>query len=303
MQSAFQVSEEKRSTKDDALSVISTLVNDKRCHHQHQLEETPLMLAVSQPYSEYQRCILGAILHGKHFSECTHCKPICDSRTGDTVLHVACNNGKLKLVQWLIDYEKYDLLCQNNERDIPLHVACHHLQVKIVEFLIRNDNDQQLNFRNIHMRTPVHNLFNSNVYWKSGDRTAIANLLLAQPSVDPNIQDKNGNTVLHLLCQDEDLCNAENVALVLKKCQPNIQNNCKNTILHMLCSREQKSFNMWRYKKVFQQLIKHPDVNPFIKNEHGDTPLHIMLHNKAWWDTDLLNLLVKHSRFDPNIQI
>ena len=305
VQAAVQVKKEEKMSQDDALSIISTLANDKRCHLQRESGETPLMVGASQPYSEYQLCILEAILHTRHFHDCTDCKPICDSKTGDTVLHVACKKGNLKLVQWLIDSEKFDLQCKNYNEDIPLHTACHHLQVKVVEFLLDNDTcELQLNSQNVHMCTPVHNLFHAEVWWNIAEKTKVANLLFAHPSINPSIQDEDENTVLHLLCKDQNLCTAENVTLLINsnKCQLNIQNKRGNTALHVLCSTEQKTLGLSNRKKVFQTLIRHPDVNPFIKNVDGNTPLHLMLHDKAWWDSDLLDPLVRHSGFNPNIQ-
>jgi len=314
IQAAIHVDKEAEETQYDALSIISTLVNDRRCHaspDHDQLGETPLMVAVSQPYSEYQCHVVEAILHAKHSSVCahTHCKPVCDSKMGDTVLHGACKHGNLKLLEYLIDSETYDLYCENQEGDTLLHVACYHLHFNIVEYLLQKHScDKQLNSQNKHDNTPVHNLFHhANLsYSKQTDRAAIAKLVFACPSFDSNIQNKDGNTAVHLICQDHDFCSVDNVALLIDKegYNPNLQNKCnRNTALHELCSHEQKHLSPQKRKEVFQHLIKHPDLNPCVKNKHGNTPLHLMFQcGEQWWDSTVLELLLQHLKFDPNIQ-
>ena len=311
MQAAIHVDKEAEETQYDALSIISTLVNDRRCHGQpaaDQLGETPLMVAVSQPYSEHQCHLVETILHAKHSSECTlaHCNPVCDSKTGDTVLHGACKHGNLKLLEYLIAMEKYDLYCKNKEGDTLLHVACYHLRLNIVEYLLHKHScNKQLNSQNEHNNTPVHNLFNTKEQ-NLIDRAAIAKLAFACPSLDSNIQNMDGNTAVHLVCQDHDLCSTENIALLINRegYNPNIQNERnRNTVLHMLCSDEQKHLSPRKRKEALQHLIEHPDLNPCIKNVNDNTPLHLMFQcDEQWWDSAVLKPFVEHVRFQPNIQ-
>ena len=98
----------------------------------------------------------------------------------------------------------------------------------------------------------------------------IAKLLLEETKIDPNANNNNGDTPLHLACNGQ---NATLVELLVRdpRCNFSEVNGSGNTplVLNWACRH---------HKQLVQFLIRDERCNPHEKNSDGDTALHVVCH-------------------------
>lgn len=104
-------------------------------------------------------------------------------------------------------------------------------------------------------------------------------LMLLKHGADPNIQDAGGYTALMWSNPD----NKKIMQILLDNGAEkniNVQNNNGDTILHIICKKQYFHYqeNVDRYKYKIENLLKHgADIN--IQNNNGDTPLMLYISN------------------------
>lgn len=119
---------------------------------------------------------------------------------------------------------------------------------------------------------------------------------------DLDIQDSNGDSVLHLLAN---LGQRELLAKLITKYKPdlNIQNNKGKTILHLIVDQLLKSDYRYSVKihdlQLISALIKDHGADPNVKDNNGNTILHLLVKNGLLRPDELAKFI---SKVDPNIQ-
>ncbi len=123
--------------------------------------------------------------------------------------------------------------------------------------------------------------------------------ILLQYNADPNIQDKNGKTPLHVAVQE---CNDSAIEfLVAADAKRNITDCNGNTPLHILVEMHKKGVHPQQTivsDYTFEQLLKNNFYEHYlnIKNNAGDTPLHIACKKTGEeFDYNLVRLLLNGS--------
>ena len=217
----------------------------------------------------------------------------------ERLLHTACEHGQPKIVHWLIDngastevpndkedypqhscfkrrniYSCLDVLTelgpvevckQDKDHDTILHLACKMARNDVLQYILRTLNNckKVFSIQNISKDTPLHLL--------AANRTAavVTSEILTLIECDsPNLQDKSGNTPLHLACQHGHCELAEH--LITKcKCDPNIANDKRELPLHIAVAQSQV--------KVIELLASPKNVNECTRD--GNSPLHIACQN------------------------
>ncbi len=130
----------------------------------------------------------------------------------------------------------------------------------------------------------------TSLHWASTydtyDNTGIVELLL-EHNADPNLQNKNGYTALHMAYWKG---NTEIVELLLEhNVDPNLQNKYRNTALHRA--------SLHCKKKIVELLLEHC-ADPNLQDINGYTALYwASQHSKK----DIVKLLLEHGA-DPNLQ-
>jgi ankyrin repeat protein len=189
-------------------------------------------------------------------------------RSGCTLLHEACqlmSSFPLEIFKLLIETHGADVNAQNSDNDTPLHCA------------LRNFNP--------------HN----------GD-IAVLYYLLNQKIVDVNIKDKNGHTLLRIVCQHINKFPLEIFKLLIETygADINVEDNDKNIPLYhaLLLFNPNDGGDI----TVLTYLLNQKDVNVNIKNKYGHTLLHLACMNINTLPLDIFKVLIETMGFDVNVQ-
>ncbi|KAJ4011045.1 hypothetical protein NW766_007677 [Fusarium irregulare] len=185
---------------------------------------------------------------------------------GLSPLDIALRNEREKTALTLIPYS--DINCQYSTGDRPLNVAAKTSSLKAIEKLFAQKYIR-VNAKGLRGRTVLHNAA------MAGDERMMA-LILANPSIDINARDNDGNTavmtLLHYLRRrhNED---SDGLALMLSRPELDInaQNLNGNTALLIAASFDfQRHF---RPNKVLNALLFRPGVDREHRNNLGQTVL------------------------------
>jgi len=101
----------------------------------------------------------------------------CKNKDGDIPLHMACHNGHVDMVRYLVSEQECNPTCQNWNGDTPLHGACHEGHVDVVKYFVTEQGCSAA-CQNRRGDTPLHEACRK-------DRTDIVQFLLSTGKVDP----------------------------------------------------------------------------------------------------------------------
>jgi len=182
---------------------------------------------------------------------------------GDTPLHVASREGSGYILRYISRWhkDKFDPTVRNKNGETPMHVLKRDRrlfpideEMKLTRLydLIRN---RAIGYRNLHQACTVAN----------GD--AIDRLIASAPP-SANLQDKNGDTPLHIAVRRNLLRSAESL-VAFKGADPTIRNCAGDTALH--------TASKWNRKRLLKSLIKAESVaaSSDVKNHEGKTAFDI----------------------------
>ena len=314
---------------------------------------TPLQIALSRQNYAAVRLLLRS----------SKCNPNTNIN-GYTPLHFVCEEGDLVLVSLILSDKEYRSDMQCSDGKTPLHSACSSMKVtfsmrpKIIRKLLAHqpslvsaiDNTgctalhfavttgdyettslllstkaSLINVQDDQGHTPLHYACLNT----RGNNEEVVKLLLAYNECDPNVVDKDGNTVLqtalsrqnhravkllllsskcnpntningytplHFVCEEGDL---ELVSLILsdKEYRSDMQCSDGKTPLHSACSSKKVTFSM--RPKIIRKLLAHrPSLVSAIDNT-GCTALHFAV---ATGDSETVSLLLSTEASLVNVQ-
>ena len=237
---------------------------------------------------------------------CKSCDPNQRNTRGDTALHIVCGmrtEDVLQIFELLTSTPGINSTLVNTEGIAPcdvvgddgntlLHIACAEENSKTVEFLVKNGVDVLKPDR--HGDAPIH------ITCKHS-RLDVLRVLLACTNCDPNQQNAEGDTALHIVCRmrtgnelqifelltstpgiKSTLVNTEGIA----PCD--VVGDDGNTLLHIACAEENS--------KTVEFLVKN-GVDVMKPDRHGDAPIHITCKHSR---LDVLRVLLACTNCDPN---
>ena len=196
-----------------------------------------------------------------------------------SLLHDACESGKLEIVKFLVE----ECHCDPREQDMggatPLHYACAVGSIDIVRFLIVDHHcDPRMS---LHGDTLIH--------WACSAESIDIIRFLIDHRCDPVCRGHLGDTPLHLAC---DSGKADFVKFFVEECHcdPGVRNLFGETPLHSACKRGRTD--------IVRFLIVDHHCNPACRGLRGRTPLYYACSSGK---LDLVKFLIEECHCDPFI--
>ena len=261
--------------------IVEYMLTHTKCNPnvQHIYGNTPLHIASRDGYGECVKLIIE--------TSTVSVDPNLTNINNQTALHLACENGHRNIAEYLLAHSKCNSNIQDDNGNTPLHIASQDGYGECVKLIIETSTVRvDLNLRNINKQTALH------LASENGHKN-IAEYLLTRSKCNPNIQDDDGNTLLHIATWKGDL---ELVKLVVESStvsiDPDVFNNHKQTALHMACKN--------RYKDIVEYMLTHTKCNPNVQHIYGNTPLHIASRDGY---EECVKLIIETSTVsvDPNL--
>ena len=184
------------------------------------------------------------------------CDVNSQDNSGNTPLHLACDNCITESVRHLVNERRCDINVVNNGGELPLHFACKHQNGAGIVRLVSVGCD--INIQDKAGNTPLHiaclNCVTDSIKY------------LTERKCSNDVINNKGELPLHLACS---YCfSVEAIELVSIGCDVNRQDNVGNTPLHLACRSSSAD--------VVKLLIKGRNctVNNVV-NDKGELPLHL----------------------------
>ena len=242
---------------------------------------------------------------------------------GDTALHLSVRLKDFEATKYLLAQAGCDPNIKNLEEETPLHLATNS---DIMQILVQNgaklkSKDIRKLFRIASKEQPISlktlkTLMKTKQWYPDsivcpfiGDTALhlsvrhhtpeVAHFLLSETKCDPNIQNRDGETIMHLLMptwtSESEIIDIIKDLMATKQWRPNSSCNFEeDTALHL---------SIKHYKpRVTMFLLFEANCNPNIRNKKEETIIQLM-HTWRWSDLECLNiiqLLVKNKCWDPN---
>ena len=197
----------------------------------------------------------------KYLIEELKCSPRCPGQLGRSPLHNDCEkNGNIEMVKYLVEKHRCDLSGRDEQGNTPLNVAASSGSLGILKYLIEEKN---WNLRSPGQlgRSPLHNACR-----KKGNLEMVK-YLVEKHGCDPNTKDENGSNSVHMAA----LSGSIDILIYLIEeieCDPRCLGLWGRSLLHSAC---QNNLEMVKY------LMEKTGCNLFIKDEHGSTPLDLVI--------------------------
>ena len=205
-----------------------------------------------------------------------------DSRDieGNTPLHLACQYSVTFIVKEYCNCDHQTL--QNNSGKLPLHLACQYSGPEVINIVSSHPN-LAVNATDLDGNTPFHivcsSMFSNNdKSWNESSILKCVNYFTAQKSSNISIQNKQGETPVHVLLKVRERCQPHkwddsmweelmNMVCGGQKCfDVNVQDEDGNTPLHIACRIGKLA--------IIKLLILNFNCNLNLVNKDGCLPLH-----------------------------
>ena len=254
------------------LNVLKYLINNNYCNPNatnHQ-DRTPLHVAVA---ASEQFEILEYLLEIKPSLLIN-----VQDKDGDTPLHFACRRGQQKMIPFLSRSTSINILITNKKGQTPLHLAAASGHKDTAEALLFSVTGSSTHH---DLLTATDNegctVFHTACSYGHIDVFRYLSSIYPQ---GVNVMDNRRRSLLHAAC---DGGNIEIVKKLVEKYEldPESQDKDGITCLHLLAERKRdgESYSMRmlgdrRNVDIYQYLRHHIESNPIPKDKSGRTPLH-----------------------------
>ena len=246
------------------LELIKQCLSNKPTHRPSAAELVARLHAVkssSSEVKELQKKVLEACQCGKldvirmagKRVDLKNC--ITNDEHGDTPLHYSAFHGQKRIVEYLLDEERFDVESKNKFENTPLHRAARQGHLRVVKYLVE-EKKSDLMAACVWRRTPLHNAC------KTG-QLEVVKYLMNDPRVDKSAKDSvQHQTPLQLAAEYG----------TVKVVQYMMENGVDReepgpyTLLHLAAYGGKLD--------IVQHLIQRRKYNPMIRDKDEKTPLH-----------------------------
>lgn len=203
----------------------------------------------------------------------------------------ACQKGNLELVRSLT--KDTNVMMYMNSQDARWKNVLNILgnlnfklkarkRIPIWKELLKPENFKG-NLQNQSGKTPLHFAYLFSQF------SEIMKLLLQNFSDVVNVQDKNGQTALHMVCGKQSRSVVESF-LQYDNINVNLQDNNGDTVLHIASQND--------FSDIVGLLLQHRKIDVNLQNTQGLTALHIACNNNHF---ETARLLLDYSTIDINL--
>ncbi|KAF4529835.1 hypothetical protein B566_EDAN017101 [Ephemera danica] len=172
-------------------------------------------------------------------------------KNGMTPLHIACKEGNVKAANFLLSNEDCSVQIQNEKKRFAIHYAAENLNVKILKHMLERDHTL-LNKKDENDMTPLHY---SIIHYNGGATKFLLSLTECEVIAD---WESIGPSCMKILME-------KNPQLL------DMQNKNRQTALHIAAKKNNYD--------VLNFLLNLTDCNVCVKDENGDTALHLYTTN------------------------
>ena len=155
------------------------------------------------------------------------------NKKGDTPIHIACNGLRLDCLKAILQTKECDPNQKNTDGDTALHIVCKMVNIDTVHFCKIE--------------------------------------ILLENGADVQAVDSNGEAPIHIACNGLRLDSLK-ALLQSRGCDPNQQNADGDTALHIVCKMGE---NLDSNMRFIQALISTPGIDPEISTHVGLTPVEV----------------------------
>ena len=210
----------------------------------------------------------------------------CVDKYGNTPLHLACAESKLKVVQFLVLERHCRQDIQNDRGELPLHIACSQVSVithnKFLHMAIKTFTPEHVRLLPEVVPPELATLPLELV------SLPLELVKLVSTDCDINAQTKGGDTPVHIACK---LYQIDKVTYLTEErhCNLNIANNEGELPLHIAC---------WQNSLEMVKLVSSCDLHA--QTKRGFTAMHIACKINA---IEIVEYLVqeKHWKLKPKL--
>ncbi|XP_048257810.1 serine/threonine-protein phosphatase 6 regulatory ankyrin repeat subunit A-like [Haliotis rufescens] len=246
-------------------------------------KQTPMMRAAKNGHKEVVELL---VKKGADLS-------LAYNADGSNVLHLACVNGHVDVVKYLLSQDTVNINSRGWRKRTPmmraaeegykevvellvskgadaslvdkrgnnlLHLACQRGQMELVKYIVSQDM-VDINRRGLKKRSPVM------IAAESGHKEVVE--LLVNKGADASLMDKKGNNILHLACQ---MGHVEVVKYVLSQDIVDINSRGWKTKTPMMMAAEEG------HKEVVELLL-NKGTDPSLVDKRGNNILHLACQN------------------------
>jgi ankyrin repeat protein len=183
-----------------------------------------------------------------------------------------------------------------------LHIACDNInEIPLVVFQLlieRHGGDSDLNTLDKFNCTPFHFAFES--FDKDKTDVAILTYLLHQKSINFNIRDNNGYTLLHVACLNINYLpiGVFQTLMEINSSHINVKDNYGDTPIHIVIN----NFRSDSANDVFKYLLSQKSIDINARDQDGRTLFHFMCLQINSLSLDLFKCLIETQHVDFNSQ-
>jgi ankyrin repeat protein len=230
-----------------------------------------------------EACSLGNIIDIKRMIEEENLNPMASTIQRQNPLHIACENGHIQVVKYLIENGYVDVNYTTLYKGrTPLHYACMQGHLDVVKYLFENE-ETYVNYSDSDGYKPF-NLACKNCHMD------VINFMIKHKRLDLSAKDKNGENPFHWACRHGHL---HYVRFLIEHRHVDVNDTViyyKNKAIHLACR--------FGHLDIIQYLIENKyvmDLND--RNTFQETILHQACKNN---NLDVVKYLVEILHCDIN---
>ena len=211
---------------------------------------------------------------------------------GNTLLHIACMLGDLKLVRELIQAKSTLVGRPNSEGKLPLHLIGDRANMKetgeIEEMIDLLSNSQTVHVQDNEGNTAMH----STCIQSRSNPAQLKCFIRKMPSTSHMLCNEDGKQPIHIILKYHDKSHLE---LLPKEVDVNSPDKCGDTPLHLACKYRCR-------EDIITYLVQTRGAKATTVNIEGYSPIHLTFHMGGRLSLETYKILFKEVEGDVDLQ-